>query len=79
MGEWFEMDEEEEWVTFFNKNEKEDSLLANLERLFLEFPKKKKKKSYEDELESLYNVAVYQVLPYPPNTKDVKDSFVQRT
>ncbi|PNX48787.1 MAG: hypothetical protein BV459_01580 [Thermoplasmata archaeon M11B2D] len=33
----------------------------------------------EDEDEESYNVSVYKVLPYPPNTKDVNESFVQRT
>jgi hypothetical protein len=32
----------------------------------------------EEEIEEYYNVTVYRVLPYPPNTKDVKDFFVQR-
>jgi hypothetical protein len=32
----------------------------------------------EEEVEEYYNVSVYQMLPYPPNTKDVKDFFVQR-
>ncbi len=26
-----------------------------------------------------YNVSIYQILPYPPNTKDPRDSFIQRT
>ena len=34
--------------------------------------------SEEDTTED-YNVAVYKILPYPPNTKDVTDSFIQRT
>jgi|GEM_PF-4822241 len=33
----------------------------------------------EEEDEESYNVSVYKVLPYPPNTKDVNESFVQRT
>jgi len=33
----------------------------------------------EEYSEEDYNVCVYQILPYPPNTKDVKDSFIQRT
>ena len=33
----------------------------------------------EEYSEEDYNICVYQVLPYPPNTKDVKDSFIQRT
>jgi hypothetical protein len=34
--------------------------------------------SEEDAAED-YNVSVYKILPYPPNTKNVKDSFIQRT
>jgi hypothetical protein len=33
----------------------------------------------EEYSEEDYNVGLYQILPYPPNTKDVKDSFIQRT
>jgi hypothetical protein len=33
----------------------------------------------EEDTDENYNVSVYQILPYPPNTKDVKDSFIQRT
>jgi hypothetical protein len=33
----------------------------------------------EEDTDENYNVCVYQILPYPPNTKDVKDSFIQRT
>jgi hypothetical protein len=32
----------------------------------------------DDETEENYNVSVYRMLPYPPNTKDVKDFFIQR-
>jgi len=33
----------------------------------------------EEYSEEDYNICVYQILPYPPNTKDPKDSFIQRT
>ncbi|MCX6671630.1 MAG: hypothetical protein NTX92_06900 [Euryarchaeota archaeon] len=33
----------------------------------------------EEYSEEDYNICVYQMLPYPPHTKDVKDSFIQRT
>ncbi len=33
----------------------------------------------EEEEQACYNVAVYTILPYPPNTKDPKDFFIQRT
>jgi hypothetical protein len=33
----------------------------------------------EEYSEEDYNICVYQMLPYPPNTKDPKDSFIQRT
>lgn len=32
----------------------------------------------DDETEENYNVSVHRMLPYPPNTKDVKDFFIQR-
>jgi len=84
MGDRLLTDEEEVIQTFFDEGEREDdSLLANCIRLFGEQIKwlKKKKKSIdeEEEIQSHYNVSVYQVLPYPPNTKDAKDFFVQRT
>ena len=78
------MDEEEEVVTFFDKNRGEnESLLANCIRLLDEqikwLKKKKKNINEEEEIQSSYNVSVYRVLPYPPNTKDTKDFFVQRS
>lgn len=81
MGDRLLRDEEEDWVTFFDEYESDDdSLLINFVRLFDEHPSLwKKKKMDEDEIESYYNVSVYRVLPYPPNTKDVKDFFAQRT
>jgi hypothetical protein len=33
----------------------------------------------EEYSETDYNVCVYQILPYPPNTKDPKEFFIQRT
>jgi hypothetical protein len=33
----------------------------------------------EEYSEQDYNVCVYQILPYPPNTKEPKDFFIQRT
>jgi len=39
---------------------------------------RKKRKDQEEEIQEYYNVSVYRVLPYPPNTKDVKDFFVQK-
>jgi hypothetical protein len=83
MGDRLLMDEEEEWVSFFDEHESDDdSLFTNFIRLFDEHAslwKKKKKKMDDDEIESYYNVSVYQVLPYPPNTKDSKDFFIQKT
>jgi hypothetical protein len=40
---------------------------------------KKSEEEEEEQLEEYYNVCVYRMLPYPPNTKEVKDFFVQRT
>lgn len=44
----------------------------------IQLMKRKKIIDQEEEMEEYYNVSVYRVLPYPPNTKDVKDFFVQR-
>lgn len=33
----------------------------------------------EGEEKENYNVGMYQVGPYPPNTKNLKDFFIQRT
>ncbi len=33
----------------------------------------------EEYSEEDYNVCVYQILPYPPHTKDHKEFFIQRT
>jgi hypothetical protein len=44
-------------------------------KLFLE----EEEEDTEEYSEEDYNICVYQVLPYPPNTKDVRDSFIQRT
>jgi hypothetical protein len=44
-------------------------------KLFLE----EEEEDTEEYSEEDYNICVYQMLPYPPNTKDVKDSFIQRT
>ena len=82
MDDWFSTSEEEIGETFFDENESEDdSLLVNMMRLFgeqLKWRKKKKTIDQEEEIGYYYNVSVYQVLPYPPNTKEVKDFFVQR-
>jgi hypothetical protein len=53
--------------------------LKNLTRT-LTFLYKIKSLDEEDEEkdEESYNIGVYRVLPYPPNTKDAKDFFVQR-
>ncbi len=40
--------------------------------------KRKKSKEEEEEIQEYYNVSVYRVLPYPPNTKDEKDFFIQK-
>jgi hypothetical protein len=44
----------------------------------LNFWKRKKSKDQEEEIQEYYNVSVYRILPYPPNTKDEKDFFVQK-
>lgn len=73
---------QEPWAGFFEDNEVgEDSVLGLSIKLFSKLIKygKKKKRAEEEELASVYNVSVYRVLPYPPGTKDVKDSYVQRS
>jgi hypothetical protein len=66
-------DEEKEWKYF-------SSILKIMELFDDEtgLLKRKKKKDQEEEIQEYYNVTVYRILPYPPNTKDVKDFFVQR-
>ncbi len=47
--------------------------------LFLRSTYKKIIDDLEAEEKEQYNVCMYQVRPYPPNTKDPKDFFIQRT
>jgi hypothetical protein len=83
MDDWLTNDEQELWETFFEDSQlEEDTLLANFLKLFgkqITWRRKKKSIDEEEEIGSYYNVCVYRVLPYPPNTKDTKDFFVQRT
>jgi hypothetical protein len=82
MDEWSMMDDDESGETFFGAiTSKDQSLFIKFLQLFDEqgTPRKKKKRSDEEDIGSYYNVGVYRVLPYPPNTKDAKDFFVQRT
>ncbi len=32
-----------------------------------------------EQIEEYYNITIYQVHSYPPNTKEAKDFFIQRT
>ncbi|MBN1860005.1 MAG: hypothetical protein JW840_00935 [Candidatus Thermoplasmatota archaeon] len=82
MGDWQGAEEEDCWQTFFDCDVPEDeSLFPYFVRLFSEESKwrKKKKKSDADVEESYYNISVYKILPYPPNTKDPKEFFIQKT
>jgi len=45
----------------------------------LKLLKGKKSEEEEEELVEYYNVGVYRILPYPPNTKETKDFFIQKT
>jgi hypothetical protein len=45
----------------------------------LRFFYKKLLEDLEAEEKETYNVCLYQLRPYPPNTKDIKDFFIQRT
>jgi hypothetical protein len=82
MDEWLMMNEEELWRTFFEEDaSEEDSLMVHFMKLFckeIKWRKKKKSIDQEEEMGYYYNVSVYRVLPYPPNSKDVQDFFVQR-
>ena len=59
-----------EYFMIFKAMERFDDLLSWVMR--------KKRKDQEEEIQEYYKVSVYRMLPYPPNTKDVKDFFVQR-
>jgi hypothetical protein len=74
--------------SWFNDDMEEALLLLSLEEIWDEnaFPqlwerlklrrRKKKKAENEEEVAEQYNVSVYQVLPYPPHTRNVKDFFI---
>jgi len=67
------IDEEKEWKNL--------SSILKIMEIFddeMGLVKRKKRKDQEEEIQEYYNVSVYRVLPYPPNTKDEKDFFVQR-
>ena len=66
----YEEKEGREYFMIFKAMERLDDLFTRAMR--------KKKKDQEEEIQEYYNVSVYRMLPYPPNTKDVKDFFVQR-
>ena len=82
MDDCWMIDLEEGWEIIFKKDEpEEDSLLLKYLRVFdyqIKLRKKKKSNEQKDEIESYYNVSIYRVLPYPPNSKDVKDSFIHK-
>jgi len=69
----------EEGKTKEEKYRASDEFFKNLERTLLFLSGGKIIEDTEEEEEESYNVSVYRVLPYPPNTKDAKDFFVQRT
>jgi hypothetical protein len=60
----------EEYFRVFKMMEHFDGLIKIMMR--------KKITDEEEEIEEQYNVGVYRELPYPPNTKDKKDFFVQK-
>jgi len=82
MEDWLMIDSEEqsensdeekegkEYFLIFKAMERLDDLLSRM--------MKKKRNDQEEEIQEYYNVSVYRVLPYPPNTKDEKDFFVQK-
>jgi hypothetical protein len=80
---WFMMDAEEPSKNCDEEDEKEEKRYFRIFKTMEHCGdairlRKKKMKDEEEDIEEQYNVSVYQVLPYPPNTKDVKDFFVQR-
>jgi hypothetical protein len=64
--------DEREVEAFFNRLKK--MMKSFTPKLLFEESEDTEEYSQED-----YNVCVYQILPYPPNTKDPKDSFIQKT
>jgi hypothetical protein len=67
--------DEEAW----NKYSMIFQMMEQLETSLKLLKRKKSKEEEEEQLEEYYNVCVYRILPYPPNTKQTKDFFVQRT
>ena len=80
MDEWLM---QEPWTRFFEENDiDENSVLSHTIKMIgklIKSYKKKKRIEDEEEIGSYYNVCIYRVMPYPPGTKDVNDSYVQRT
>jgi AAA15 family ATPase/GTPase len=81
MNIWSMMDEKEIWKNFLDDGESEDDVffLQRKESFILSSKLRKKKKNIDEEIGYYYNVSTYRILPYPPNTKDIKDFFIQRT
>jgi hypothetical protein len=78
MDDWLTLDQDEPLETFIVENESGDnSLLVHFLKLFDKRIKQKKKKISDqgEEMISHYNVYVYRILPYPPDSKDVQDFF----
>ena len=67
-----EKTDEKEVEEFFNR-------LRKTMRLFTPKSLLDEEEDTEEYSEQEYNVCVYQILPYPPNTKEPKDFFIQRT
>ncbi len=69
------------------KKAEEERITASLDKLRLLMKlftsnvlmQKEEEEDTEEYSEEDYNVCVYQILPYPPNTKDHKEFFIQRT
>jgi hypothetical protein len=64
--------DERETEEFFKRLSKTMKLFRP--KLFLD-----EEEDTEEYSEENYNICVYQILPYPPNTKDPKDFFIQKT
>ena len=74
--------EEPLWKSFLQRFNPEDDFWeqqSDFIEMFIKKRKKKKKGENDEEIGYYYNVGIYQILPYPPGTKDVRSSFVHRT
>jgi hypothetical protein len=78
MDSWFPDSMEESLLLLSLENIEDENVFQQLwKRLKLLRRRKKKAENEEDDAEQ-YNVSVYQILPYPPHTRNIKDFFIQK-